>query len=414
MPTVSLASAVEERGPELALPKPLPASYGTEAELTESLARKGTASPGDGLYPRDGTGPVQEIEGLVSEVTLGTRFNNVVMASGMSTVREACIFASAKKGAEGTRGGGFPVIARGREMYSQSIAFFNKEKSRGIPIAPFDSGDPDSVVSAIEEKQADVIFAETVANAPAMPVLDIPHLLAAVRELDNPPIVILDHTLPLSTGLDLSKHLRPDDPVLVVESGTKNLMNNSEMLGIVYSPNLELIEEFRKHKAHSGAVNSVSASPYLIDALQKTVAGFHERNLSVFSSTGKIAVALAEAQAEMGEGADFVTTHPSDPTHRNHHLVSGFDTEDFPSPVVFLQSSDMRNDGSALLDRIMGHPALREHIEEGEIGSGQSFGTPKVLMLYFGGTFNVRVVGGFDLSDEDALAAAVKEAAADK
>lgn len=410
----SVDPAAAERSGEIALPEPLPAVYSTEQELTESLARKGTADPGDGLYPRDGNKLVKKIEGLVSEVTLGSQINNVVLTSGMSVVREACIFASAKKGAEGTRGGGFPVIARGRELYSQSIAFFNKEKDRGIAIAPFDSGDPERISHVIEDKEADVVFAETVANAPAIPVMDIPALLEAVRSMDDPPIVILDHTLPLSTGLDMDRLLQPDDPVLIVESGTKNLMNNSEVLGLVYSPNLDLIEEFRRHKAHSGAVNSIGALLSIVDSLERGIPGFHERNQRVFSSTGSLALALAEAQVEMGASADFVTTYPTDPLHPNHHLAGSFDSEDFPSPVVFLQSTHLRSDGSSLLARIISHPALREFIEEGEIGSGQSFGTPKVRILYDKGTPNVRFVGGYDLSDEQRLVAAVKEAAADK
>lgn len=388
------------------LPDPTPATYATEPQLTESLLRKGTNEPGDGLYPRDGVVPVEVIEAQIAEVTLGTQQHNVIMSSGMSAAREAVLFAADLKGPN-------PKIAYADELYNQSFAFFTKLDNIGVDTVAFDSGGWSGVERVLNEQGADVIFAETVANGPNLSVLDIHRLLEAVRAMENPPIIILDNTLPLSTGIDFSELLQPDDPVLVIESGTKNLMNNSELLGLVYGPNLELIEKFRKHKAHSGAVNSVSASGAISDKLDLTIPGFHERNARIFSSTGKIAVALADAAEELGGSRDFLISHPVMPSHPEHEYAKRITPAGlgFISPVVFLESA---GDAKGLIRRLSEHPALREMIDEGEIGLGQSFGLPKARLLYELKAPIVRFSGGFEIADEDALAAAIKEAAADK
>lgn len=387
------------------LPPPTVESYRTEEALTESMLRKGTANPGVGLYPRDGTEPVATIEEQVSEVTLGSQAHNVIMVSGMSAVREAVLFAADKQGPK-------PKLAYGYDQYSQSAEHFRKLDNIGVNTQGFNSGSRKDVESVLEQG-ADVVFAETVANGPNTPVLDIHYLLEALRSSENPPIAVLDNTLPLSTGLDFSILLRPDDPVMVVESATKNLMNNSELLGIVHSPNEDLIEGFRKHKAHSGAVNSISASGAILDKLSRTIPGFHERNRRVFSSTSKIATALAEANDELGKDTDFLMTHPTMASHPNHDLAQDLTPEglDFMSPTVFIERTKLN--AKPLIRRIAKHPALRDYIDEGEIGLGQSFGMPKARLLYDMNAPNVRFAGGFDLSDEEGLAAAIKEAAAD-
>ncbi|HYF96650.1 MAG TPA: PLP-dependent transferase, partial [Patescibacteria group bacterium] len=154
------------------LPTPTPETYGSEAALTESLQRKGTPNPGEGLYPRDGVATVEEIEHQVSAVTLGTQAHNVIMASGMSAVREAVLFAADLKGPH-------PKIAYGDDLYSQSSIFFRKLENMGIDTLGFDSGGKQGTAKALGQ-EADVVFAETVANGPNIPVLDIHYLLEAI------------------------------------------------------------------------------------------------------------------------------------------------------------------------------------------------------------------------------------------
>jgi cystathionine beta-lyase/cystathionine gamma-synthase len=404
------------------LPPSILASLDSVIALDRSLDEKGTVTPGEGLYPRDGAPSVSRIEELVSEVTIPGQQHNVIWASGMSAVRETVLFAVDYMANNGTRDGGNPTIARSLGLYSQSAVFFDKLTRSGIRVSGFSSDDFDTgrstVLRALEERPTDVLFAETVANTPELSMLNVHRLLEHVRWMEKPPIVVLDNTLPLSTGLNFDELLEPDDPVFIVESGTKNLMNNSELLGISYSANLDLLAGLRRHRAHSGAVNSLSGLATINERLQKTIPGFHDRNRAVFGSTGKIAVALAEAQTELGTSTDFITTFPmTDTDHRNYEYAQQITPKGltFISPVVFAVATGLSDQSAPdLLRRISEHPVMREQIKEGQVDLGQSFGLGNARLLYDRSVPNVRFAGGYNLADPDALAAAIKEAAADK
>jgi|GEM_PF-2056642 len=417
------------------LPKPTIADIHTFADLDLSLDQKGTAQPGYGLYPRDGDPEVTELEDLLARVTYPGQEHNVILASGMSAVRESVNFALDYVVTRGTRNGGAPRVAASLSLYSQSGVYFDKEGRKGVDVVRFGSGDPGGVrkvsqdrgtpastvklsdpgnsVGIVESVGADVIFAETVANTPEMPVLDVYALLKTVRGLEQrKPIVILDNTLPLSTGLDLGQMLLPSDPVIVVESGTKNLMNNSGLLGIAWSPNLKLVEGLRKQRAHSGAVLSNGAPRVVREALRRTLPAFHERNRAVFRSTAAIAMALREARQELGKDSDFDLAFPLFPEHDNYQLGQQLTPEGVPfiSPVVFVTPTS-EWDARPLLRRIGEHPAVQEQIRANQIHFGQSFGGEKARLLYDRNMPNLRVAGGYNIEDPAALVAAIKTAA---
>jgi hypothetical protein len=387
--------------PENGLPRPVVANLSTLDELDASLDAKYTFNPGEGLYPRDGTDDTRRIEELVSRVTIPDQRLNIVWASGMSAVREVVNFAAVDS-ANSRSLVKPPVIAYARDLYSQSTAHFHNEKRKGVRVESFDSGDLDDVIETIEATGASVVFAETIANTPSMSILDIEGLLDHVRDMDNPPALVLDNTLPLSTGLDFGKLLRPDDKVIVIESGTKNLMNNSEMLGISYGANPEFTDALRKFKAHSGAVNALGSLASIASKLKLTIPGFHSRNRAVFGSTNLIGRALIGARKELLDDADFDIIFPDQ-------------ADDVPTPVVFITSREWSDDATAnLLSRLANHPAMREQIEAGQIYYGQSFGMERARIIYDRNAPNIRFAGGFDIEDEDSLAAAIKEAMADK
>lgn len=394
---------------EIALPESSPASYETLDELTESLSRKGTPQPGSGLYPRDGEDIVTKIEEKISEITIPGQRLNVVVSSGMAAVSQAVSFAMSKRGSGDDCS---PLLAHGTELYSQSTNYFSHLKNMGVSVRSFDSGSDAGIDKIIETVSPDVIFAETVANTPNMPVLNIRRLLHKIRGLENPPLVVLDNTLPLSSGVNFAEFLAADEEVLVVESGTKNAMNNSRALGVIYSKNEKLIDEFRKFKATTGIVTG--SNEEILEDLNATIPGFHDRNRAVFSSTGKLAIALAKAEEVLGEASDFTSTFPSFPGHPNHEYVKENMIEEGISPVAFIVAK-IWDEGTAkkLLDRISQHPRIREQVKEGQIFFGQSFGMSKARMLYDVNAPNVRFSGGFDVDDES-LADSLLEAAADK
>lgn len=401
--------------PEIALPSPAPAAYEEVDELRLSLDRKGTSNPGRGLYPRDGEETVRRIEKTFSLVTIPDQSLNVIVTAGMAGVSHAVVYALSASGRD--RLGRGPVLAHGTELYSQATNYFTHLGRIGVTTTGFNSGDPEGLDRKIDDYNPDVIFAETVTNTPNISVLDIHRLLERVRAEEDPPILILDNTLPLSTGINFDELLSPEDRVLIIESGTKNAMNNSSALGVVYSKNRELIDGFRKFKATVGAVTSTDANEAILEKLQAAIPEFHRRNRAVFSGTNKNAKALDRAAVILGDRADFTTTFPTSPDHPNHAYVK----EHMPrrhvskriSPVVFMVANALSESGTQdLLRRITEHPRIREQMREGQIFLGQSFGMAEARLLFDKNAPNVRIAAGYDI-EADALADALLEAAAD-
>jgi cystathionine beta-lyase/cystathionine gamma-synthase len=279
----------------------------------------------------------------------------------------------------------------------------------GVAAACFDPGDAGSVDKLFDKGDADVIFAETVSNTPFMPVLNVPHLLERLREAgDDGPILVLDNTLPLSTGINFEEHLTEEDRVLIVESATKSAMHNSEHLGVAYSANESLIDGFRRHKVTKGLVTSVNANKPILNALEATTPGFHERNRALYESTGILATWVAAAQAAKGMFAtpDFDVAFPEVPRHPNYdyaarHLPDGV------SPVVFVDRASMQ-EGAAeeFLKKLEGHPDVQEQLKEGQVYFGQSFGFKEATLLYDPNATQIRIAGGYDI-DSRALGKAL-------
>jgi len=396
---------------ELCLPTPLSACYATEQELTASLQRKASPQPCAGLYPRDGTEEVCDIEAAISELTIPDQRLNVVVSSGMAAVSGAVRFALRRQGEEHHKA---PLLAYSRDLYPQSTRSFEGLRNMGVSATAFDAGNPDSVNRLLERKSPDVIFAETVANTMNTSVLDIHSLLSKTRPAgEEGPIIVLDNTLPLSTSVDFNDILTPQDRVLVVESVTKGGMHNSGHLGAVYSKDPELMDEFRKFKATEGIVTSTHADVAILRTLEATTPGFHDRNRALYASTGKIAVALAGAQQGQGSDPEFTISFPTLPDHPNHAYAEDHLPDGGGSPVVFMACTRFAQGAAKeLLKRISDHPSIREQIKEGQIFLGQSFGFKEARLLYDANACQVRVSGGYNI-DSDALAAALKEAAID-
>jgi len=395
---------------ELALPTPTPERYTNEADLTESLGRKGTANPGDGLYPRDGEQGVTEIEAALSLLTMYGQESNVVVSAGMAAVSGAARYSLQLKGREGVKN---PTLAHPPQLYTQSINSFEALKLMGVETTFFDPGDTSSVDRLFDEKKADVIFAETVSNIPDIPVLDVDHLLARTREAgEEAPILVLDNTLPLSTGVDFSRILTGADRVLLVESATKGAMHNSEHLGVVYSPHRALINGFRRFKVTEGLVTSVNASADILETLETTAPGFHERNKALYESTAILGTWLDAARRAQGDNTEFMVEFPTLDDHPNHayaseHLVNGV------APVAFLSCTKFEEDvARRFLKRISEHPAMVEQIDEGQVYLGQSFGFKEATLLYDPDATQVRVAGGYDI-DSQALGKALFKAVLD-
>jgi hypothetical protein len=341
------------------------------------------------------------------------------VASGMAAVFGAVTFALKQQ--YKARGEDRPRIAYPYELYSQSTALFTEDfRSYGSKTEKYDSGDEADIEHLFAPGVAPtVIFAETVANSANTPVLNVHRLLSRLREFDGPkPLVVLDNTLPLSTGIDFEELLEPDDPAIVLESLTKGAMHNSGHLGVVYSPNEELIDAFRKHKARIGAVTSTGIDRHILETVRSSAPSYRARNLALFASTAAIHSALEEAQAEAGEilgeaDAGFNITGPTLPKHDNYAYAAD-NLPDGGSPVAWISDTSLDEVKSKRrFEGIVGHPRIQEQMAEGQVFLGQSFGFDTARLLHDPkAPLQIRIAGGYAINSA-AFADALREAVRD-
>lgn len=394
------------------LPTPTLERYEFEAQLTESLGRKGTPEPGPGLYPRDGTEEVTEVEAALSDFTIPGQELNVVVGSGMAAVGGSVRYLLQRKGRQLGRA---PKLAHPYRAYTQSSRTFESLRYMGVRTVAFDPGNPEAIDRLFDEGGADVIALETVANTADSTVAHLRHLFGRLREAGpDGPEASLDNTLALSTGIDFDAILTDEDPVLVAESSTKGPLHNSGHLGVVYGRNEELINGFRKYKATEGLVTSTGVDSLILEALEQTLPRFDERNRALYRSTGILATWLARAQQEQGDNPDIFVSFPELPDHPNHEYARQELTNGV-SPVVFIDhpTSYMEEDGARKFFKdITEHPAVREQIEAGQVFLGQSFGFQEATLLYDPNATQVRIAGGYGI-DSEKLGKALCEALVD-
>lgn len=369
--------------------------FGDVTELRAGLEAKQEFAPVD-LYPRDGTFQLSDTETKMAHLARADYDKLVLFNSGMSAVKAAVEVAL-----DQTTNGETPVLAHSRQLYSQSATFLNNYlQRRGVKLVSFDSGCPRSTGQIIEKYQPNVILTETVGNGPDVPVLDAGSFRSTVAQHSPDSIAILDNTLPLSTALPLGEQLTDDERVLVVESGTKAYTFNTELSGLIYGKNSQLLRAVRQYRRTTGIMPGLASLDRIQTLLPETREAFDERNRRLFAVTGALALSMFEAEQA---GADFIVSHPVLPTHENQKLVS----KNFPdgaTPLLYLQCTG-ESDQFSLAQRLRDNPIVRKHAD-----LGQSFGFDRTRILPDEYCPTVRISGGA-YTDTDELGPALRDAA---
>lgn len=358
-------------------------SHATVDEMAAALSTKGTPEA-QGMYPTDGTADIVELERRIGVLEDMEQRQVVAYHAGMRAVIDAVevsLYLASQRGQQ-------PKIAKPEQSYSQTDVFVTKYLTkRGVQICCYDSGDPEDVEYVLEEDKPQVFLSETVSNGPNMPVLDHEHLLGTVRATDDGhrPIVILDNTLPLSSGLPVGELLTEEDEVIVVNSGMKMISMNSEMLGFSYSKNEALLQELRDYRVTARTIPSVMAARHILEMLpgldtpeaqQAGKQAFDERNRRIFSNSKKVAEIAFRAEQD---GAGFQVKHPNVGDHPSREYVEGyFNNGIVPAPIFYLHCQQEGLRHIELARRLFDwSPEVREHAK-----LRQSFGFDDVSVLF--------------------------------
>ena len=233
----------------------------------------------------DGSELLGEVEAQIAELARAPQETTLAYVTGMSAVTGAIDSAISKTAGKQDRR---PVIACAFETYSQTKEHVTGLRGGllGARVVEFDSGSTSEVERIVHQVQPDVLIAETIGNYINVPVLDADHLIENVRQAEHQPIVVLDNTLPLSTKLPLAEKLKYDDPIIVVESGTKAYTRNEEMLGIAFTGNEELHAELLKRRRR-GPVPSGQSLERIAELLPSDIEDFDERNQRSIQEHGR-------------------------------------------------------------------------------------------------------------------------------
>lgn len=338
------------------------------------------------LYPRDGSRELSALEKDIAGM-MGVRVGNLLLYStGMSAVIDAL---EITRPTSGTR------VLRGNQFYSQAGNYISDELvSRGVEMSQVDSRFVQDIYMTLDKVKPDIVFLETVTNGSEMATIDVRELLdlSVMRKLN--PLIVLDNTLPTTTGIPLGSIMASSDRRIIgIESGTKFIGVNTEMCGIAYTNDKDLLSALRKRRQRTGSLLSLSAVRTIRDCMPQTPEAYWHRNKSIFGHTLRLALACSSAQAESGE---FVVNHPNLPTHPNNEYANSCSSDGI-SPVFFIVPSDFGSRG--------GHYQIAERLWENPVISslcelGQSFGFDKSRIWPDDNSPVVRISGGI-YSEED-------------
>lgn len=340
-----------------------------------------------GLYPRDGTERLVELEGRFAELVGVEQSQLIALGSGMAAITGTINSLLQRD----------TVLAFPHSAYSRTLGYASWLRRNGYQVRQFDSGDPSDVERVVASYQPDIIFSETVGNGPDTPVLDTSALLGACDSADLHPVFILDNTLPLSVGNNTS-WLTDDTErrVVVVESATKAYAFNRELAGLAYTTSPELQAAIRTQQQTDGFGLNVAAVE-LLHTLLPSESEFVERNLRLLRNSRYLAHAVFKAQ---GDGTKFTTSHPDLPDHPSLLLSRG-SLVDGGSPIFWLTSTgDL--DQYQLAKHLWQSEDIRRHAD-----LGQSFGFDRARILPNANYPALRIAAGAT-TDAPALGYALK------
>ncbi len=353
-------------------------------EFKHGLAIKERFEPID-LYPRDGCVLLTEVEKQIARLAGNNGGTTISYSSGMTAVCSAIEVALKYAGSE------IPTLAYSRGLYKQTRKYIEQHAGRRVHIIVFDSGSNEDVWRMLNKVRPDVVVTETISNHIDAPVLDTKHLLGLARLRRRIPTLVIDNTLPLSTGLPIAAQLHETDQIIVVESGTKSYTYNQELLGIAYTRHDELGKSLLERRRTVGTIPNGASLRRIAKLLPKTKKEFDERNKRLFKHTETLAHALHEGGLPV--------SHPAVSTHRNHALYR----RNYPvggTPVFYIKPSV---NYCELATQLWRHPAVRRHAR-----LGQSFGFDETRILIDENAGAIRIAGGAE-SDVDVLASALVE-----
>ncbi|MGC8479373.1 MAG: PLP-dependent transferase [Candidatus Micrarchaeia archaeon] len=249
-------------------------------------------------YPRSGTEELSLLERKVGNMFDLDSSKIVVFTYGMAAVVAAIESASPTSGT---------IILHGKNEYSNNKKYINNTLSkRQIINVETDSYNIEKLEGIIEEKKPGIIFLESIANGPDMPVLDLNRFFEIKYIKNNKPLIIIDNTL--AAGLISPKEiLERDLNVIGVESGFKFYTLHRTSFGFLYSNNNDLINSIKEYRRQTGTAPDLPQTKLISS---KLIGRWEllQRNSTIYKNTKIIASICNDI---CNENSKFVISHPN-------------------------------------------------------------------------------------------------------
>ncbi|MDE1767786.1 MAG: PLP-dependent transferase [Candidatus Micrarchaeota archaeon] len=283
-------------------------------------------------YPGEGTVDIVEFEQKLGRLLNIDPKHIVTYTSGMTALEYLVESAAPTMGT---------VILHSNDEYSGTNRYLGgilpKRGVKSILITD-DTTSMEVLREKIEANRPDIIVLETVANGPNMPVVDLDAFFSikVLKEID--PLIVFDNTLATPTNIHPSSIIgRRGFRTAVVESGMKAYSRNSEMFGVVFTEDEELLTTLRGERITRRGNLSVEQGKALN---RRLVNQTREEFDAINRTTARNALELAKAcQEAQGDGKVFTVWHPNLSTHPN----STYANLHFPNgatPLFFIQTTD--------------------------------------------------------------------------
>lgn len=334
------------------------------------------------LYPRDGSRELFLLEKDVAEM-LGVRVGNLLLYNtGMSAVIDALEISRPTVGTK---------ILKSNQHYSQAGNYITDDlRARKVSIFETNHGSLADVEKRLKSQRPEIIFFETVTNGSEMAVLDVEEFLHLPVLQDLDPLIILDNTLPTSTGIPLGQLMRASRRRIIgVESGTKFIGLNMEMCGLAYTCDEDLLLRLRRRRQRTGSLLSTSAIETMRSFMPKTAEDYRTRNSEIFKHTLRLARACADSA-----GDNFIVVHPNLPTHPNYQYANSH-CPDGISPVFFIQPTTLEGKNYQIAEAFWTDQVISTLCD-----LGQSFGFDRSRIWPDDNAPVVRISGGIYPEEE--------------
>lgn len=282
------------------------------------------------------------------------------------------------------------VILVGEEAYSRTKELYTFLEDRGIRVIRIGKGNTETFLMAMDQEKPRVVFFESVANSPEMPIIDLAFLLKKAQEINRERreteekeiSFIIDNSLPSPVLYNPIRQTANEEvSVMVVESATKHYQAGCDVItmGIAYSNDTHKMKSLRNIRSLFGAILQPVAEATIPPNITKIMP-----DIMKIQSHNSLELAHLLSQSP------HLVHHPGLVSHPQHTLATKMTPDGAITTLFYIHVKNAR----------MFVNKIKELLGD-NVGIGVSFGHSKTWMMPLPGDHHlVRIAVGSETGEE--------------